>query len=198
MTKTLTEQWREGTLEDGEYYVKDWDGKIDWFVAKNKILWRDNNNPMYASERIEVLAPVPSYDEYCNLVFKANMPKNPVGDTIMCYDTERERAVVERLQEQLKEAEKTISDQELVIKHQRKECYIHNQKTVDRKAHINELIEENKSLKEELKKKNIKLNELRQQRNEANKLILWCARLSWTGDPSEDIFDKYLAKWGVK
>lgn len=67
MTKTLTEQWREGTLSDGEYYVKDWDGKIDWFVTKNKILWRDENNPMYASERIEVLAPVPSYDDYNEL-----------------------------------------------------------------------------------------------------------------------------------
>ena len=70
MTKTLTEQWREGTLQDGEYYVKDWDGKIDWFVAQNKILWRDNNNPFYASERIEVLAPVPSYEEYKRLVSK--------------------------------------------------------------------------------------------------------------------------------
>ena len=64
MTKTLTEQWRDGTLPDGEYYVKDWGGKIDWFVAQNKILWRDNNNPIYTSERIEVLAPVPDYSEY--------------------------------------------------------------------------------------------------------------------------------------
>ena len=52
--------------------------------------------------------PVPSYDEYRELVFKANIPKNPVGDTIMCYDTERERAVVEHLQEQLKEANEVI------------------------------------------------------------------------------------------
>lgn len=67
MTKTLTEQWREGMLENGRYYVKDWDGTIYRFVAQNKILWRDSNNPIYASERIEVLAPVPSYDEYKRL-----------------------------------------------------------------------------------------------------------------------------------
>ena len=67
MTKTLTEQWREGTLSDGCYYVKDCDGTINWFVAQNKILWRDLNNPIYASERIEVLSAVPSYDEYKRL-----------------------------------------------------------------------------------------------------------------------------------
>ena len=75
MTKTLTEQWREGTLPDGEYYVKDWDGKIDWFVAQNKILWRDNNNPMYTSERIEILAPVPDYGS----LYNPNDGRVPVG-----------------------------------------------------------------------------------------------------------------------
>lgn len=52
--------------------------------------------------------PVPSYDEYCNLVFQANKPKNPLSDVMMCYDTEREKKVVERLQEQLTIAIKAL------------------------------------------------------------------------------------------
>lgn len=130
MTKTLTEQWRKGTLTEGYYYTK---GAFDDDIYISHLDYEIEEDKRLPVE--EVLAPVPSYDEYKELVFKANMPKNPVGDTIMCYDTERERAVVEKLQEQI---------------------------------------------------------------SEANKLILWCARISWTGDQREDIFDKYLAKWGVK
>ena len=63
MSKSLTEQWKDGELPNGSYYVKDWDGTIDRFLAQNKILWRDSNNPIYASERIEVLEPVPSYEK---------------------------------------------------------------------------------------------------------------------------------------
>ena len=42
------------------------------------------------------------------------------------------------------------------------------------------------------------IERLQEQIEEANKLILWCARISWTGNQEEDIFDKYLSKWGVK
>lgn len=72
MSKELTEQWRNGTLPNGGYYVKDWDGTINRFVAQNKILWRDLNNPIYTSERIEVLAPVPTYDQFVELTEKAD------------------------------------------------------------------------------------------------------------------------------
>lgn len=94
MTKTLTEQWREGELPNGEYYVKDWDGTINWFVAQNKILWRDLNNPIYTSERIEVLSVVPNYDEYKRL-------QEQLADA---------SKTIERLQEQLKEANEVIKD----------------------------------------------------------------------------------------
>ena len=43
-----------------------------------------------------------------------------------------------------------------------------------------------------------KIKKLQEQLNEANRLILWCARISWTGNQEEDDFDRYLAKWGVK
>ena len=42
------------------------------------------------------------------------------------------------------------------------------------------------------------MRHLQEQLEEANRLILWCARISWTGNQEEDIMDKYLAKWGVK
>ena len=70
MSKELTEKWKNGELPNGSYYVKDWDGTIYRFLAQNKILWRDSNNPIYASERIEVLAPVPSYEKHKQLVRK--------------------------------------------------------------------------------------------------------------------------------
>lgn len=99
MTKTLTEQWREGTLPLGTYYIVNKNGyeEIDESVAVGE-LW--NNTDLK-----EVLAVVPSYDEY------------------------------KRLQEQL---------------------------------------------------------------NEANKLIKWVVKTSWSGNQEEDDFDRYLEKWGVK
>lgn len=112
MTKTLTEQWCEGTLPDGYYYItsKKWGMLIDRY--KDQINdcgneWRGFDNCQGIID--EVLAPVPSYDEYCNFVFQANKPKNPLSDVMMCYDTEREKKVVEHLQEQLNEANELLN-----------------------------------------------------------------------------------------
>lgn len=108
MTKTLTEQWKDGELEWGLYYVKT---KKDAPLFCGEITEMSLGEEITISqmEKVEsVLAPVPSYDEYCNLVFQANKPKNPLSDAMMCYDTEREKKVVERLQEQLNEANEVI------------------------------------------------------------------------------------------
>lgn len=66
MTKTLTEQWREGTLKEGYYYIiiKDMDGIIidsfdTWYHLKG--------NPIKQFSYVdiqEVLDPVPTYNEY--------------------------------------------------------------------------------------------------------------------------------------
>lgn len=58
MTKTLTEQWKDGTLPLGTYYILNINGdeEIDRSVAVGE-LW--NNTDLK-----EVLAPVPSYDEW--------------------------------------------------------------------------------------------------------------------------------------
>ena len=86
MTKALTEQWREGTLKEGFYYIlfasrfgEDYI-TIDMFIS-------DEKDFMYSccEDVKEVLAPVPSYDHFSQLGKK-----------------------VERLQEQLKEANEVI------------------------------------------------------------------------------------------
>lgn len=58
MTKTLTKQWRDGTLPTGSYYIRIITGneKSDYFEGKKFCFWND-----YEVE--EVLARVPNYDE---------------------------------------------------------------------------------------------------------------------------------------
>ena len=55
MTKTLTEQWCDGTLENGFYYVRSgWSKSVETRYLGNG----------FFEGNIEVLAPVPSYDEW--------------------------------------------------------------------------------------------------------------------------------------
>ena len=62
MSKELTEQWRNGTLEENRYYVKLPEEIIiaNIYQLKQLDLVKD-------SDKIEVLAAVPSYDEYKRL-----------------------------------------------------------------------------------------------------------------------------------
>lgn len=87
MTKSLTEQWKNGTLPFGMYYVKSTYGDIRtdetvYLVGKKRYRWRYTD--ICCLE--EVLAPVPTYDE-CQLM---------------------ESEEVLTLKEQLKEANKII------------------------------------------------------------------------------------------
>ena len=68
MTKTLTEQWREGTLPRGGYYIKLLDGSIKQTDYDNISKTFDTEYFRYNKSVKEVLAPVPSYDEYKQLV----------------------------------------------------------------------------------------------------------------------------------
>ena len=79
MSKELTEQWRNGTLEQKYYYVKYFGNGQKPFVEielKNFLLDLVN---VKDRDNVEVLDPVPSYDEY------------------------------KRLQEQIKDYEKTLN-----------------------------------------------------------------------------------------
>lgn len=68
MTKTLNEQWREGTLPAGFYYLEMNDGLViidhTIYVVGEKIYRWELSSVDYVKE---VLAPVPSYDEYQKL-----------------------------------------------------------------------------------------------------------------------------------
>ena len=103
MTKTLTEQWREGTLPEGLYYVE---GKGDYDVA----LIRNRYCPVLTSpyceddifeSEFEPIEPVPSYEEYRELL------------DLNIYKKDRKKVMgledkVKRLQEQLKIATKAL------------------------------------------------------------------------------------------
>ena len=60
---TLTELWKDGQLEDGFYYFRLPDGSIDIASEYRLIRYRLTKD----SDKMEVLAPVPSYDEWVYL-----------------------------------------------------------------------------------------------------------------------------------
>ena len=65
MTKSLTEQWREGTLEEKFYYILFASRFGEDYVAIDMFI-SDEKDFMYSSceDVKEVLAPVPSYEEF--------------------------------------------------------------------------------------------------------------------------------------
>ena len=77
MTKTLTEQWREGTLPLGTYYILNINGVEEIYksVAIGE-LW--NNTDLK-----EVLAPVPPYDEHKTLKKKLEIALSVLGQIAM-------------------------------------------------------------------------------------------------------------------
>lgn len=113
MTKTLTEQWRDGTLPLGTYYILNiyGDEEIDMSVAVGE-LW--NNTDLK-----EVLAPVPSYDEYKQLV--SNSDESPTEQVLnlqnMVEDECSRRCELEtkcsQLEKKIAIATKALKDLEL-------------------------------------------------------------------------------------
>lgn len=104
MTKTLTEQWRDGILQEGYYYInsKKWGMLIDRYRDQindcgNK--WRGFDN--YQGVVDEVLAPVPSYDEYNELKQDNKYLKSGI-------ETRDEQ--IERLEKRLEIATKALKD----------------------------------------------------------------------------------------
>lgn len=94
MSKTLTEQWREGTLENGFYYVMSgWSTSIEIrYLGEG-----------FFEGNIEVLAPVPTYDEYRELL------------DLNVYEKDRKKVMrledkVKRLQKQLCIATKALKE----------------------------------------------------------------------------------------
>ncbi len=69
MTKTYTEQWREGTLPENTYYVQFICGRYGIYEFEQFNGFGFDNDLAYIKE---VLALVPSYDEYKRLVSKTD------------------------------------------------------------------------------------------------------------------------------
>ena len=70
MTKTLTEQWREGKLSDGYYYIK---GAFDDDIYISHLDYEIEEDKRLPVE--EVVAPVPSYQQ----LYGPNDGRIPVG-----------------------------------------------------------------------------------------------------------------------
>ena len=103
MTKTLTEQWREGTLTGGFYYIQLKDERwplidhTDYNLLSHKIEWKDFD--WRAVE--EVIEEVPCYEEYKDL-YDSN--KQLMSHIKTCEQQ------IERLQEQLAIATKALKE----------------------------------------------------------------------------------------
>lgn len=89
MTKTLTKQWREGKLPRGHYYCKlyynDFEPRIQECVKSRY----DSKSciPMSCGcEGEEVLAPVPSYDEYKRLQEQLSEANEVIENMKLCMD----------------------------------------------------------------------------------------------------------------
>ena len=109
MTKSLTEQWREGTLKDAEYYVKNKSNNVvvDYYCETTKSF-----ATVFPFNVKEVLAPVPSYEEYKELLRHSELSRNLVYEVLVnqkeyneLLDKAKENT---RLQEQLNEANELL------------------------------------------------------------------------------------------
>jgi len=99
MSKELTEKWKNGELEDGYYYVKvSWGIEED--VCQDYYFSMRDEWEIHINDRIkEVLAPVPSYDKVKELKEDNRFLKSGI---------ETRDKQIERLQEQIKEANSVI------------------------------------------------------------------------------------------
>ena len=97
----LTEQWKKGELERGWYYVKKLlRGRyvVDFYYGNDVDRWMDN----YDEEIKEVLAPVPSYEEWKTVFNCAN--KYEVEYIECANDYENVKKENQQLKELLKES----------------------------------------------------------------------------------------------
>ena len=88
MTKTLTEQWRAGNLKKSFYYLK----FPDTETAEIYNLYdMEKFRYVQASEKIEVLDEVPSYDEYRLLKKEIDSLKEQIHSMLFTDDVVQER-----------------------------------------------------------------------------------------------------------
>ena len=92
MTKTLTEQWRDGTLPEGWYYtiIKGFTDKeqmmIDYYIPE---LHHFEIKPTECIK--EVLAPVPSYNEFLVLSDFKKIEKDAIDNLVKIHTEKLEK-----------------------------------------------------------------------------------------------------------
>ena len=98
MTKTLTEQWKNGELKGGFYYLEMNDGlKLTdhtIYVVGEKVYRWELSSIDYVKE---VLAPVPSYEEYKRLQEQLK-EANEVIESLRTYDFTVDDEIAEEYQ----------------------------------------------------------------------------------------------------
>lgn len=67
MSEELTEQWREGKLPIGDYYIR-----VKEEGEEKIVVSKISGSAFFYDQTVllEIVAPVPSYDEYCGFVQK--------------------------------------------------------------------------------------------------------------------------------
>lgn len=100
VSKTLTEQWEKGELPPRYYYIKDNKNKIeiDEYVQWYKERGQKSGKSFIYYKVMEVLAPVPSYEEWKDLKSKLQLK-----ETAYDFDTARLEEQNAQLKDLLKE-----------------------------------------------------------------------------------------------
>lgn len=104
MSKELTEQWRNETLEEGWYYVLYVDGSDSDCDYWNGLEWHFDYPPVK-----EVLAPVPTYDQFVELTEKSNQFSQMEKKVHILNEANMNlKNVIGNFAKQLKEAERLL------------------------------------------------------------------------------------------
>ena len=97
----LTEQWKKGELPSGWYYTKLWKGcnVIDKFIGNQFLRYDD-------SDIVEVIAPVPSYEEWQRILQYAGKYEYEYTSCVMDYENLKQEN--QQLKKLLKECQNYI------------------------------------------------------------------------------------------
>ena len=116
MTKTLTEQWREGTLDGGYYYLKMKDGNVfidhtEYIFWSHEIRWETKDSSYIK----EVLSPVPNYEEYKELVRKSDKLDKIMSDSAT-NQGDCQQIVEDNLNRQIERLQKKLNEANTILK----------------------------------------------------------------------------------
>ena len=96
---TLTEKWDKGELPEGDYYIKRRNGDFLYDNIDTSGVWRNSID----EDILEVLAPVPSYDEWQRIFHYAGKYEYEYTSCVMDYENLKQEN--KQLKELLKECE---------------------------------------------------------------------------------------------